>query len=214
MSFGLGELYEAPAQLQTDSQYFAAMAEGVTIFVSSGDGGSTPGLNGYGDNSGPLQVESPACDPSVTAVGGTSLYLNASAGAVASQSAWFYGGGGQSRIFGRPSWQTGAGVPAGSGRLVPDVALVADLNTGGYLIFNGQVYIVGGTSWGAPSWAGFCADINQARAACSLLPLGLLGSKIYALNPQSGKTGFCDIVTGSNTHKNDTHKPGRERFRW
>src|SRR5262249_44643975 len=94
MSFELGELYEGAAQLQTDSQYFAAIAaEGVTIFVSSGDGGSTPGPNGYADNSGPLQVESPACDPSVTAVGGTSLYLN-STGAVANESAWFYGGGG------------------------------------------------------------------------------------------------------------------------
>ena len=199
MSFGLGELYEPPAQLQTDSQYFAVLAaEGVTIFVSSGDGGSTPGPNGLEDNSGPLQVESPACDPSVTAVGGTSLYLNTSTGAVASESAWFYGGGGQSQIFGRPSWQTGAGIPAGLGRLVPDVALVADLNTGGYLIFGGQMYIVGGTSWSAPSWAGFCADINQARAARSLPPLGLLGPKIYVLNPQSGKTDFRDIVAGSN----------------
>jgi kumamolisin len=199
MSFGLGELYEAPAQLQTDSQYFAAIAaQGVTLFVSSGDGGSTPGPNGFEDNSGPLQVESPACDPSVTAVGGTSLYLNTSSGAAASESAWFYGGGGQSQVFGRPSWQTGAGMPAGSGRLVPDVALVADQNTGGFLIFNGQLYIVGGTSWGAPSWAGFCADINQARAAHSLPPLGLLGSKIYPLNPQSSNPDFRDITTGSN----------------
>jgi kumamolisin len=199
MSYGLGELYEAPAQLQTDSQYFATLAaQGVTIFVSSGDGGSTPGPNGFEDNSGPLQVESPACDPSVTAVGGTRLTLNTSTGTVASESAWFYGGGGQSQIFARPPWQTGAGMPAGSGRLVPDVALVADLNTGGYLIFGGQVYTVGGTSWSAPSWAGFCADINQARAAHSLPPLGLLGSKIYTLNPQSGKADFSDIVMGSN----------------
>jgi kumamolisin len=199
MSFGLGELYEAPAQLRIDSQYFAALAaQGVTVFVSTGDGGSTPGPNGFEDNSGPLQVESPACDPSVTAVGGTSLYLNTSTGGVASESAWFYGGGGQSQIFGRPSWQTGAGMPTGSGRLVPDVALVADLNTGGYLILDGQLRIVGGTSWGAPSWAGFCAEINQARAARGLAPLGLLGSRIYALNPQSGKADFSDIVTGSN----------------
>jgi hypothetical protein len=197
MSFGLGELYEATAQLETDAQYFAALAaEGVTIFVSSGDGGSTPGLNG--DNSGPLQVESPASDPSVTAVGGTSLYLNPSSGAVASESAWFFGGGGQSQVFDRPAWQTGAGLPAGSGRLVPDVALVADLNTGGYLILNGQLYIVGGTSWGAPCWAGFCARINQARASRGEPPLGLLAPEIYSLNPQNGKTDFIDIVTGGN----------------
>src|SRR5208282_5219540 len=98
LSFGLGELYEAPSQLQTDSQYFATLAaEGVTIFVSSGDGGSTPGSNGFEDNSGPLQVESPACDPSVTAVGGTSFYLNSSSGSITSECAWSYGGGGQSQ---------------------------------------------------------------------------------------------------------------------
>ncbi len=31
------------------------------------------------------------------------------------------------------------GVPTGAYRMVPDVALVADPNTGGYLIFNGQL---------------------------------------------------------------------------
>ncbi|MBV8225355.1 MAG: hypothetical protein JO232_09225, partial [Verrucomicrobia bacterium] len=193
------ELYESPAQLQADSQYFATIAaEGVTIFVSSGDGGSTPGTNGYGDNSGPLQVESPACDPSVTAVGGTTLYLNSSSGAVASESAWLYGGGGQSQVFSRPAWQTGAGMPTGSQRLVPDVAFVADRNTGGYLILNGITYIVGGTSWGAPCWAGLCARINQGRANSSQPPLGLLGPAIYPSNPGLREPGFSEIVTGYN----------------
>ncbi len=151
------------------------------VFVSSGDGGSSPGLNGFEDNTGPVQVESPANDPNVTAVGGTSLSLNTSTGAVSSESAWFYGGGGSSQFFARPSWQNGAGVPTGVNRLVPDVALVADLNTGGYLILNGQLYIVGGTSWGAPTWAGFCAMINQARANVGQPSAGLLGPKIYPL---------------------------------
>ncbi|HYY28843.1 MAG TPA: protease pro-enzyme activation domain-containing protein, partial [Chthoniobacterales bacterium] len=203
MSYGLGELYEAISQIQTDSQYFAILAaEGVTIFVSSGDGGATPGPNGPGDNSGPLQVENPACDPSVTAVGGTSLYLNSSSGARASEPAWYYGGGGQSVIFGRPTWQTGVGMPPGSGRLVPDVASVADPNTGAYLVLNGSTQIVGGTSWSAPCWAGYSARINQGRAAKNLSSLGLLAPRIYALNPQNGKPDFFDIVTGNNGHYN------------
>src|SRR5262249_47676914 len=128
LSYGLGELYVSAAQMQTDSQYFASLAaRGVTILVASGDGGSSPGPNGFENNSGPVQVESPANDPSVSGVGGTSLYLNSSSGAVASESAWFYGGGGISTFFGRPSWQTGAGIPAGNYRTVPDVASVADL---------------------------------------------------------------------------------------
>ena len=149
-----------------------SQARASRVFVSSGDGGSSPGPNGAGDNSGPVQVESPASDPNVTAVGGTSLYLNASTGTVTSESAWFFGGGGSSQFFGRPSWQTGTGVPAGSTRLVPDVALAADPNTGGYLFFHGQPIQVGGTSWSAPSWAGICARINQVRSNTATPPSG------------------------------------------
>jgi kumamolisin len=196
LSYGLGETYESTTQIQTDAQYFASLAaHGVTVFVSSGDGGSTPGLNGWEDNSGPLQVECPANDPNVTSVGGTSLHTTPSTGAVSSELAWSFGGGGSSRFFARPIWQTGAGVPTGTFRTVPDVALVADLSTGGYLVLNGQVYVVGGTSWGAPTWAGFCAIINQARANLSNPPVGLLGPKIY---PMIGTGNFRDITTGSN----------------
>jgi kumamolisin len=120
-------------------------------------------------------VECPANDPNVTSVGGTSLYLNSATGAVSSEAAWSFGGGGSSQFFARPTWQSGAGLQAGAYRTVPDVALVADLNTGGYLVLNGQVWIVGGTSWGAPTWAGFCAMINQARANAGKPSLGLLG---------------------------------------
>ena len=110
LSYGLGETYMPPGQMRTDDQYFAVLAgAGITVFVSSGDGGSSPGPNGFGDNSGPIQVESPASDPNVTAVGGTGLYLNTSTGAVRSESAWFYGGGGSSQFFARPVWQSGPG---------------------------------------------------------------------------------------------------------
>jgi kumamolisin len=196
LSYGLGETYESTNQMEADAQYFASLAgSGVTVFVSSGDGGSTPGLSGYGDTSGPVQVECPANDPNVTSVGGTSLHLTAATGLVSSESAWALGGGGISRFFARPIWQTGAGVPAGAFRTVPDVALVADLNTGGYLVLGGQVYFVGGTSWGAPTWAGFSALINQARANVGLPSTGLLGPHIY---PLIGTSSFRDITTGSN----------------
>jgi hypothetical protein len=110
---------------------------GVTIFVPSGDGGSSPDANGnYG---GPVQVESPANDPSVTAVGGTSLYLNSN-GSVANEPVWFEGsGGGESAFFSRPFWQSTTGM-SGSGRLVPDVALDADPNTGVLVVLNGELW--------------------------------------------------------------------------
>jgi kumamolisin len=196
LSYGLGEAYMPQGQMQTDAQYFAILAgAGVSVFVSSGDGGSSPGPSGYGDASGPVQVESPASDPNVTPVGGTNLLLNNSTGAVRSESAWSLGGGGISQFFARPAWQIGTGVPPGANRLVPDVSLVADLNTGGYLVLNGLTYIVGGTSWSAPSWAGICARINQIRSSAALPPIGLLGPKIY---PLLGSSNFRDITSGSN----------------
>jgi kumamolisin len=195
LSYGLGETYTTASQVQTDDNYFAEMASaGVTVFVSSGDGGSSPGTSGH-DHSGPVQVETPASDPHVTAVGGTTLEVNSSTGDVTGESAWANGGGGISIYFNRPSWQTGPGVPSGTTRLVPDVASVADPNTGGFLILGGSEYIVGGTSWSAPTWAGFGALINQARANAGLGSLGLLGPRIY---PLLGSTSFRDITTGSN----------------
>jgi kumamolisin len=195
-SFGIGETYLPQGQMATDAQYFATLAgAGVSVFVSSGDGGSTPGPGGYGDHSGPLQVGAPANDPNVTAVGGTTLNLDIPTGVVSSESAWFNGGGGVSQFFSRPDWQTGPGVPAGSNRLVPDVALAADPDTGGVVFLNGEEQQYGGTSWSSPTWAGICAKINQARANFGLASIGLLGPKIY---PLMGTYNFRDITTGSN----------------
>jgi kumamolisin len=196
MSFGLGETYMDPGQMDTDAQFFATIAgQGVTIFVSSGDGGSNPGQDGTYNPSNTLQVESPANDPSVTAVGGTSLNLNSN-GLVSSEIVWFDGsGGGQSQHFLRPTWQPGSGTISGNGRLVPDVALDADPNTGVFLILGGQEWQFGGTSLSAPVWAGICARINQLRNNRGNSSLGLLGPKIY---PLLGSSDFRDITSGSN----------------
>jgi kumamolisin len=195
LSYGLGELYEAPAQIATDAQYFATLAAGgVTVFVSSGDGGGSPGMSGHGQT-GPIQVEAPADDPHVTAVGGTSLFLNSSTGAATSETAWFDGGGGQSVIFSRPPWQPSSALIPGSNRLVPDVALAADPSTGAFLVLDGGIWQIGGTSWSAPVWAGFCARLNQIRAGNGGSPVALLGPSIY---PFVGSTLFRDITSGSN----------------
>jgi Pro-kumamolisin, activation domain/Subtilase family len=194
MSYGLGELYESSGQLETDDAYFATIAaNGVTLFASSGDGGSSPDSNGnYG---GPVQVENPASDPNVIAVGGTSLYLNSN-GTVSREFAWTGSGGGQSVVFARPTWQPGASTIAGGGRLVPDVALDADPNTGVFLVVNGSTaYEYGGTSLSAPVWAGVCARVNQVRAGNGAPSLGPLGPKIYSL---LGSSSFRDITSGSN----------------
>ena len=195
ISLGLGETYlSSSSQMQTDAQYFATLASaGVSVFVSSGDAGSNP--SSTGGSGGPQQVEYYSSDPSVTGVGGTTLNLNTSTGAVTSETAWSGSGGGTSITFSRPSWQTGAGVPTGNFRLVPDVCLVANPSTGAYVYLNGSVQQIGGTSWSAPAWAGFCALINEARANAGKAPLGFLNPSIY---PLIGTANFRDITSGSN----------------
>jgi kumamolisin len=60
---------------------------------------------------------------------------------------------------------------------------------------NKQVTQIGGTSWSAPVWAGFCALINEARGAAAKLPLPFLNPLIY---PLMGSACFRDIQMGSN----------------
>jgi kumamolisin len=181
-----------------EAQYMANLASaGVTVLSASGDTGA------YADDI--LQVTYPTSDPDVTGVGGTTLILNPS-GAVSSETAWNNlgvgggaSGGGVSVVFTRPAWQTGAGVTPGTMRLVPDVAAAADPNDGALLVFNGQPSMIGGTSWATPTWAAFCALIDQTRAGAGLPPVGLLNSTIY---PLIGTAAFRDITSGSNGYYN------------
>ncbi|MGA2053630.1 MAG: protease pro-enzyme activation domain-containing protein, partial [Opitutales bacterium] len=131
LSYGGAETEFPDTELATDSQFFAILAaSGVTVCVSSGDGGSNPNSDGDYDSSVTPSPEAPASDPSVTSVGGTSLTVDQTTGNVTSETAWSGSGGGISFFFPRPAWQTGPGVPAGTTRLVPDVASDAPL---GYL---------------------------------------------------------------------------------
>jgi kumamolisin len=203
MSYGEGETYTTQAQVNTTDQYFAELAAaGVTIFASSGDGDCSPGANGAGDTSGPVQVETPASDPNVTGVGGTTLNLDANNN-VTSETVWNNGsggtGGGTSIYFSRPKWQVGTGVPAGTMREVPDVAAAADPDTGAQFYFQGSLQVVGGTSWSSPTWAGICSLMNQARANAGQSTLGILGVSIYPTLSGSGyATSFRDITSGNN----------------
>jgi subtilase family serine protease len=159
---------------------------GVTFVASSGDGGAW---------SGP---EWPASSPNVLAVGGTSLYLTPSNN-YGSESTWTYGGGGYSQVEWEPSFQRGA---QNSGwRTTPDVSYDANPYTGvvtynSFALQSGQSgwWISGGTSAGAPQWAGILALADQARAVRGLGSLGAAQQTIYGLSASD----FHDITTGSN----------------
>jgi kumamolisin len=226
ISLGLGETFMGGPQgvAATGHQKFLRLAAaGVNVFVSSGDAGSNPDNTGQSPV-GPLQVEYAASDPSVIAVGGTTLVL-APDGSVASETGWAAGGGGKSIFFPRPSWQTGvndtASTAAANGdttagaaatstatasstatgaaatpmRLVPDVSCTADPSDGANLVLNGKSIVIGGTSWAAPVWAGFCALINEARGNAGKPFLPFLNPLMY---PLQGTPAFRDITAGTN----------------
>lgn len=194
ISLGLGETYMAKGEVDTQHRKFLRLAAlGINVFVSSGDAGSNPDGTGHG-SSGPLQVEYESSDSSVIGVGGTRLMLGAS-GSVTQETAWAGSGGGKSILFPRPVWQRGASIPPGTQRLVPDVSAVADPNTGAFLIVNGQVIQIGGTSWSAPVWAGFCALMNEARSKAGKPPLPFLNPLLY---PLVGTPCFRDVKSGIN----------------
>jgi subtilase family serine protease len=114
-------------------------------------------------------------------------------------------GGGASELFPKPSWQQGPGVPADAARHVPDVSLAASPSHDGYLICSGgwctngfrnaSTYfdVIGGTSAGAPTFAGIVALINQQTASTQ----GNINPILYSL-AQVSTDAFHDIVTGNN----------------
>jgi kumamolisin len=197
ISLGLGEQFMGgpEGEVATQHQKFLLLAAaGVNVFVSSGDAGSNPDVTGHGAGTTP-QAEYESSDPCVVGVGGTSLRLHPATGKVTREIGWAGSGGGKSILFDRPPWQKGPGVPEGDKRLVPDVSLAADPNRGAFIVFQGEPQQIGGTSWSAPVWAGFCALINESRIKADKPRLPFLNPLIY---PLIGKECFRDITEGNN----------------
>jgi kumamolisin len=207
VSLGACELGISGADAQSfanslDATFQQADAEGISVLVASGDSGA------YGCQSNALSVSLPASNPYVTAVGGTTLFLN-SGSAYGHEAGWegplegAGSGGGLSQVYQRPSWQSGTGVQnsASNGmRQVPDVAADADPLTG-YRIYASGWQIVGGTSAAAPLWAGLIALANQRAAGSGKPPLGFLNPPIYALaGSSSSSLPFHDVTLGGNLY--------------
>jgi kumamolisin len=193
-SWGLCEQEMPDAFLVANSNIFAeAAVQGQTWFAASGDNGS----NDCGTLT--LAADYPSSDPNVVAVGGTTLRLTNS-GSVLSETAWTDGGGGLSVVFNQPLYQTGLGVLnaySNGMRQTADVAFNADPNTGYSVYFNRSWWQLGGTSFGAPQWAGIFALVNQAHGS----RLGAGGPSLYGLannNPAQIYPAFHDTSDGNN----------------
>jgi subtilase family serine protease len=216
-SFGENENCVDPTLLKAEHQMYAkAKRQGWTVFASSGDSGASQFTC---DGTGAVQVaSSPASDPLVTGVGGTTLSADVD-GNYQGETAWTEGiftgcnapanaaddincsGGGFSDLFAKPSFQKSM-VKGKVGRGVPDVAYNAGVN-GGVLtvcsICNGgvpAVFLFGGTSAGSPQWAGLTAIADQVAHH----RIGDINSALYSVANSSAKyrSAFHDVTTGNN----------------
>ncbi|BBC37023.1 Tat pathway signal sequence domain protein [Streptomyces graminofaciens] len=219
-SWGDIEANQTPDLAAAYDQVFQLGAvEGIGFYFSSGDDGDEVA------NTGTKQVDTPANSAWVTAVGGTSLAVGKGdayrwetgwgtlkATLAADGKSWtdFPGaftsgaGGGTSRTVAQPFYQRGV-VPRSLAeangstphRTVPDIAAIADPNTG-FLIGQTQTlpsggqaydeYRIGGTSLAAPVVAGVQALAQEARGGH---PLGFANPAIYA---RYGTHVFHDVT--------------------
>jgi len=199
-----------------------AAATGVGVYFSSGDNADE--TDGIAANFPDATPDWPAASPWVTAVGGTSLGVGKNGEylfetgwetgrSTLTNGAWvptppgeFFGGagGGTSRLFTQPAYQAGVvpntiatanGARPQPMRAVPDVAALADPNTG-FLVGQTQTfpdgtakyseYRIGGTSLASPLFAAFVALAQQQAGRT----FGFANPLLYA---KAGSSAFHDV---------------------
>jgi len=180
ISWGLDEAdWGSQAAHDMEQAALEAVTAGMVVFAASGDNDSSDG----GDS--PANVDLPAACPHILGCGGTKktrsaeTVWNESPGNPSGDGT----GGGYSTIFAMPAWQ--ARAPKGAGRLVPDVAAVADPNTGYEVYLDGSPQVFGGTSAVAPLYAGLFGALGKK--------LGFVAAKLW-----SSAGDFTDITSGDN----------------
>lgn len=152
-------------------EFATLAAEGIAVFVSSGDSGAQEC-----SQAGPC-VSYPGGDPSVTSVGGVTMPLDEWGRVTGQITAWGSqtssgltgSGGGTSTVFAAPPWQS-RNVSGVTMREQPDVALTGDPFTGVFMLQNAfsrsaeSLGAIGGTSVAAPEMAAMWALVLQACA--------------------------------------------------
>jgi subtilase family serine protease len=219
-SFGENESCVDPALAAQQTAIFKRMAaQGQTLIASAGDDGAAQLAC---DGSKLVKAaSSPAVDPNVTAVGGTSLVAQPATrdaalhtltegGAYVGETVWneyaLFGdrtstGGGASVLYKQPAYQTlidGNNKNDGM-RWIPDVAYNAAIQGGvivGIPLLGANAFFrVGGTSAGSPQWAGL---VGLAVSAAGH-GLGNINPKLYALGAgKSADTYYNDTIKGDN----------------
>ncbi|MCX4882265.1 S8 family serine peptidase [Streptomyces sp. NBC_00847] len=174
----------------------------VTVLAASGDGGATD-LQADGKTYYKKRVNSwPSADPLVTSVGGTQLHLNDKGDRVKPDSVYNdygSGGGGQSHVFTRPSFQNGVKGVVGTRRGTPDISMTAAVNGGAWIYSSYDPTAVGwdvtgGTSEATPIFAGIVALADQAAGH----RVGNIHKALYDLAAHHAKSnGVVDVNDGT-----------------
>jgi subtilase family serine protease len=179
----------------------ATTQQSMTFFASSGDTGATDYIDvNITQVSAVPTTGFPTSSPWVTSVGGTTIRQN---GTELSEVGWTGSGGGFSRFYATPSFQSGLPLTVrhllNSRRGVPDVSSTADPDIGLGCFFGGllkQRFVGSGTSAGAPLWAGLTALANQMAGHS----LGYLNPALYSVaNGANYARDFHDITVGNNS---------------
>jgi subtilase family serine protease len=199
-------------------------AQGIAVFVSSGDAGANECQRGFPAQANALCVSYPASDPNVVAVGGVTTPLDGAGRLVGPLAAWGLQtsagsggtGGGVSAYFALPGFQQGVPGIVGSMRNLPDLSLEGDPATGVAVLayadpsFGGvQIGMLGGTSVSTPEMAAMWALVLQAckqTSSCANGPnaypyrLGNPNPRFYQIyrNAALYAGTFYDVTYGDN----------------
>jgi len=172
------------------------------VFTVSGDWGASFDSSSQALYDGELTVWYPTSDNEVISVGGTEApSVSPKRPQRVEELAWGDSGGGVSVDFKIPPWQKNVpGIASATMRNVPDIALDSSAEAAYAAVWtsNGKQgnYWFYGTSFAAPTWAGFIALVEQARTAAGKPQLSNLIGDLYRLGAAS--RGFTDITEGCN----------------
>jgi pseudomonalisin len=206
ISLGLGNNSDATLDQITRQ----AAAEGKTVFVSTGDTGSSCPIvaapvigagNGVVNQVVPV-TNSPASLPYVTAVGGTVLYTDGN-GQRSREYGWAFSGGGSTLFTPEPDYQQGvSGVnlpcvtdPSVTCRGIADVAAQSgDVTGNGYDIVNAGSLLEGGgggTSLSAPLMQGMWTRVQSAAPTAA--GNGFANYGLYTAGKNAYASSFFDV---------------------
>jgi subtilase family serine protease len=223
VSYGECEYQMGAAQLAFyNSLWQQAAAEGISVFVASGDAGAS-GCSAATSSAGMGPAVNGLCSsPYATCVGGTQFNEGGNASywsstnasgyasalsyipeqvwnesALAGGSGLWASGGGISTAYAQPLWQqeVSGTAQAGGMRAVPDVALMAARHDGAMVFENGGFAIVSGTSVSAPAFAGVMALVVAQQNGAGQ---GNANPRLYAL-AGAGAGVFHTTQAGDNS---------------